>query len=255
MERKVIFILVDGMRRDALGAFDCAAYKDLKARGLCDIPARSVFPSITLPCHMSIFHSVPPERHNITSNTYVPMVRPVVSLIEWAHTHGKVCTMFYGWEQLRDISLPGHLRYSKFIRLEDYEGGTDEKLTEDLINTLPKHNPDFTFLYLGDTDHAGHSSGWMSDKYLETVNGAWECIRRVYDAFSDRYDIMITADHGGHDRMHGTTLDEDMNIALYAHFTGGEKLTGEASLLDIAPTVSQLLDIPCPTDWEGKSLL
>lgn len=44
--------------------------------GSYSLRARTVMPSVTLPCHMSLFHSVDPGRHGILTNTYVPQARP-----------------------------------------------------------------------------------------------------------------------------------------------------------------------------------
>lgn len=46
---------------------------EMMQRGTYTLEGSSVNPSVTLPCHMSIFHSVTPERHGITTNTYAPM--------------------------------------------------------------------------------------------------------------------------------------------------------------------------------------
>ena len=76
------------------------------------LQSRTVFPSVTLPCHMSMFHSVPPQRHGVLSNTYTPQVRPVSGLFDQAKMAGKTTAMFYGWEQLRDLGRPGSMTYS-----------------------------------------------------------------------------------------------------------------------------------------------
>ena len=67
---------------------------------------------------------------------------------------------------------------------------------------------------------------------------------------------MITADHGGHGRVHGTDLDEDMKIPL---FIGGNvgNLSGKwnnPTILDIAPTVAKLFGLSPNREWEGEAL-
>ena len=67
----------------------------------------------------------------------------------------------------------------------------------------------------------------------------------------------FTADHGGHDRTHGTDSPEDMTIPFIIKgkdFKAGEKLEN-VSIKDIAPTVAKLLDIAPDQAWEGKSLV
>ena len=77
---RVLLILVDGMRPDALK--NLATAQEFAQKSIYTMEARTVFPSVTLPCHMSLFHSVDPWRHGITTNVYTPQVRPVKGLCE-----------------------------------------------------------------------------------------------------------------------------------------------------------------------------
>ena len=77
MKEKVIIISIDGMRPDGLIKCKNPYVDELKEIASYTFDARTVFPSVTLPCHMSMFHSVPPERHGTTTNTYMPQVRPI----------------------------------------------------------------------------------------------------------------------------------------------------------------------------------
>ena len=72
---KVVLILLDGMRPDALDGIPLV--EELRKTASYTLDAETVFPSVTLPCHMSLFHSVDPSRHGILSNTYTPQVRPI----------------------------------------------------------------------------------------------------------------------------------------------------------------------------------
>ena len=74
---------------------------------------------------------------------------------------------------------------------------------------------DFSFLYLGYTDWAGHKYGWLSDEYMSALDNSWKNIARVVESLPEDYTVIITADHGGHDRTHGTELPEDMTIPMF----------------------------------------
>ena len=115
--KKVLLILCDGMRPDALK--DIPQVEKLKQKTTHTLSAKTVFPSVTLPCHVSLFHSVDPTRHGTTTNVYAPQVRPINGLAEVLKTAGKKCAMFFSWEQLKDITRPGSLEHSFFIK--DYE--------------------------------------------------------------------------------------------------------------------------------------
>ncbi len=255
MTKKCILILVDGMRPDALGPCGHPFCDAFSRTGAQQLDGRCVMPSVTLPCHISLFHSVPPQRHGTLTNDYAIQVRPVRSLMELLHQAGLTTAMLYSWEQLRDIALPGNLSHSRLISLHD-SPNTDTRLTDEALALLKAEQPDFTFLYLGETDEAGHAHGWMSKEYLSTLSNAWECIRRVAEATQDGYHLIVTADHGGHDRCHGTEEPEDMNIPIFVRTADGTPVTRDsASILDIAPTVCALLDCRPDRDWEGASLV
>ena len=85
---KVILISIDGMRPDGLTACGNPFVKTMMEKGSYAMDARTVMPSVTLPCHMSMFHSVPPERHGITTNLYMPQVRPVNGIMEQVKMQG-----------------------------------------------------------------------------------------------------------------------------------------------------------------------
>lgn len=80
--KKVILILVDGLRPDAVVNCGNPYGKELLKKGSYSLEAETVYPSVTLPCHVSLFLSVPPERHGTTTNTYTPQVRPINGLCE-----------------------------------------------------------------------------------------------------------------------------------------------------------------------------
>ena len=257
MDKKVILISIDGMRADGVQVCGNPYVEQLKKIGSYTFGAKTVFPSVTLPCHMSMFHSVTPERHGITTNTYMPQVRPVNGLFEQIKMSGKCSAMYYGWEPLRDISRPGSLIAAEYINAYSFEH-TDGMLTDNAISYVKKAKPDFVFLYMVETDEkGGHDSGWMSETYLDYISHAISNATRVIEEVGDEYTVIITADHGGHDRGHGTDMDEDMTIPMFFvgdEFEAGKELA-DVSILDLAPTIAKILDVPTAREWEGKSLL
>lgn len=256
--KKTILISIDGMRPDGFLACGNPFCKTMMELGSYTLKARSVFPSKTLPCHLSIFHSVPPQRHGVTTNTFVPFPHPVESLFEKIKAMGGISAMYYGWEPIRDISSPLSLKYADFICARQ-DDDTDRALTDRALERIEKSKPDFVFLYLVETDEkGGHDNGWMSTEYLGYISTAIDQVERVYREVGNEYTILVTADHGGHDRAHGTDLDEDMTIPMFFigdEFTPGKEWNDEISLLELAPTIADVMGIPLSSDWEGRSLL
>ena len=236
---KVILISVDGLRPDGLLACGNPYIHELMELAYYTLDGRTVMPSVTLPCHMSLFHSVTPQRHGITTNLYLPMARPVSGLFEQLQIRKRSCAMYYGWEPLRDVARPDSLRYSEYIH-SYAEESSDTVLTDSALERIRRSRPDFVFLYMVETDEkGGHDNGWMSEEYLRRVSIAVDNIKRVIEACGDEYTVIITADHGGHDRHHGLDIPEDMTIPMFyigRRFEAGKRFSG-GSILDIAPTV------------------
>lgn len=253
---KVILTLIDGMRPDALLACGNDYVDFLKKESSYIFDAKSVIPPVTLPCHVSLFHSVPPDRHGTLTNTYTVPVNPINGLFEQINKADKNAAMFYSWEKLRDVCNPGCLMASELLKIKTVDA-VDCRLTDKTLSFVEEFKPDFVFLYLGETDDiGGHRYGWMTEEYLQYINVAVECVKKVIQAVGDEYTVIVTADHGGHERTHGTNIPEDMNIPI---FFRGEKFEANkelcnVSLLDIAPTIAEIMDLTIPEEWEGKSM-
>lgn len=256
MSNKAILILADGMRPDALPSCGNAYAMELYENSAHTMEAKTVMPSVTLPCHMSLFHSVTPQRHGILSNVYVPQVRPVNGICEVLCHAAKTCAIYTNWNELRDLSQPAALEEYVFVGgLKTGYDTANRRVTDAAIAGIKRFAPDFLFVYLGYPDVMGHAHGWMSKPYLDSVAQCFACIEEIIHMLPDDYTAFITADHGGHDRIHGMDIPEDMTIPLIVHHKdlAHTDLTG-ASLLDIAPTITDLLGVAADKDWEGHVL-
>ena len=252
---KVLLMLMDGMRPDSLPGIPEA--QAMIARGSSAMDAQTVYPSVTLPCHMSLFHSVDPSRHGTTTNIFMPQVRPINGLFDVLKMGRKRTAMFYNWHELRDLGRPGSLSFEYY--LQGCSLGWEETtvpLTDAVIEHIQKYDPDFTFYYFAYPDEMGHAHGWMTERYQYAVEFCWKEAQRIIDTLPEDYVVIVVADHGGHDRTHGTAMPEDMNIPVI--ITGGPFAAGaqleNASIKDIAPTIAALLGVEAASEWEGKVL-
>ncbi|MGI6403372.1 MAG: alkaline phosphatase family protein [Oscillospiraceae bacterium] len=259
MSNKVLLILVDGMRPDSISAGGGVEFEEFFKSGSYSFQAKTTFPPVTLPCHMSLFHSVDPGRHGITTNTYIPQVRPIKGLVEVLTAGKKTSAFAYTWEELRDLSRPGdNLEHSWFMRHRlDTVLSLDHKATAAAKEMIQEYAPDFVFLYLAGADIWGHQRGWMSQEYLDSVKNAWECIQKISTDLPEEYTVIVTADHGGHNRRHGDDIPEDMTIPVVFKsrlFPKGKELE-HFDIRDIAPTIVDILGVEPDPEWEGKSIV
>lgn len=252
----VIFVMIDGMRPDAIAAAGCVHLPAFIQRGAHTFTAQSVMPSVTLPCHTSIFHSVPPGRHGITTNYYIPMARPLPGLVEVARKHGKKSAFVHNWEPLRDLSRPEQLVYSWYHE-PPLDMTYDDAMHREAVRVVSHEAYDFVFVYYGSVDTAGHAFGWMEDGYLAQLKHVDTLVGELLAAIPADAHVVIQADHGGHDRTHGTDMPEDMTIPWMAagpRITPGYTITRPVSLIDVAPTLAMLMDIPADEEWNGTAI-
>jgi predicted AlkP superfamily pyrophosphatase or phosphodiesterase len=252
----VIFIMTDGMRPDAIAAANTPVLDAFQQRAAYTMKAQSVVPSITLPCHMSIFNSVPPSRHGILENDYHPMVRPVTGLIEHLHRNEVRAGMYYNWDYLRDVYRPGYL-HTCFYANTAYNPDGDVIVVDHACEAIQRSAAEFYFVYLGTVDTMGHAMGWMSELYLLQVEAIDGLIGRVLDAAPDTAHVLIHSDHGGHERTHGTDSPEDMTIPWMLagpNIKQNYEIQQKVTLLDTAPTITALFGLPSHRDWEGQPI-
>lgn len=251
---KVILILVDGMRPDGFEGCGNSFTEELKKNSAYTLNARTAFPSKTLPCHLSLFYSVSPETHGTTTNTFTPKNDNLEGLFERLDAAQKKSCIYYNWEPLRDIAHPKAVTAAEYIRMGDVEDA-DSVVTEMALDGIKKYSPDFVFVYLGKTDDVGHSFGWMSQEYLDCINDTMNDVKTIIDKTKGKYTVILTADHGGHDKTHGFDNDEDMTIPMFVYGEKIEKgnLPEGVTILDIAPTILDIMDVNKPEKWEGKS--
>lgn len=257
MESKVLLVLVDGLRPDSIPLCPHPFLQAFLQSCTYTLHGLSVMPSITLPCHMSLFHSVLPSRHGIMDNTYHRPVHHIDGLFEVLKHQKKTCHFFYTWSELRDLCLPGSLAKSMLCNYYIYGVQADCEMCDYAIRSLENEKPDFIFYYTGNTDEVAHKYGWMSEEYLEAVALASQNVEKLFRTLPNDYSMVLTADHGGHARTHGLNIPEDMTIpiAFYgAPWQRGRELDS-IRLIDIAPTIAAMMGCTPSADWDGRSLL
>ncbi len=252
----VVLVLIDGARPDALLCAHCPNVSGLLAKGASSLQAMSVMPCLTLPCHASIVYSVSPLRHGILSNEWVPFAHHLPGLFDCVHSAKLKAAFFYNWEPLRDLSRPGDLAFSYF-RDNSHTPDGDQVIADEAARFIASEQPEFAFVYFGTVDMAGHTFGWMSDGYLRQLERVDAALGTVLSALNSHHTVVLQSDHGGHDREHGLNTAEDLTIPWMAsgpQVRRGHVIERDVSLLDTAPTIARLLNLPAPARWEGLCL-
>jgi arylsulfatase A-like enzyme len=113
---------------------------------------------------------------------------------------------------------------------------------------------------MGDVDIAGHMHGWMSPPYIAAIEANDRAVGLALSALNEaglreQYTVLLLADHGGHDKNHGTDMPEDMTIPWILNGPGVKSnyaIQTPVDLRDTAATITHLLGLERPAVWEGQ---
>jgi predicted AlkP superfamily pyrophosphatase or phosphodiesterase len=277
LARHVFIISIDGGKPAAISRSEMPVLQKLAAEGASTWVAQTIYPSITLPSHTSMLTGVGPEKHHILWNTWRPRagVVQVPTIFGEALHQGLSTAMFVGKEKFRHLAQPGTVSEFDFDRADatEYASSTLLQLLGMKSVTVParivgqraasyilRERPALCFIHFTDTDDAGHRYGWGSPQQLQafaSVDAALgEVLHSIEQAgIAEESVLIITADHGGHRKTHGSRTSDDMNIPWIAwganvkqNFTISEPIV----TYDTAATALWLLDVPCPASFDGK---
>lgn len=252
----VVIISFDGGKPAVMKESEMPVLMDLVSQSAVSWDAQTIFPSITLVSHTSMLTGVTPKRHKILWNNWNPGKRfvTVPTVFGLAKEKGLDTSMFVGKDKFKHLDVPGTVDQ---FEIPDYAA---VKVAEQAAAHIVEKKPELCFIHFADGDGAGHKHGWGSDEQKAAFadeDGALQTILDALDEAGIREEtvIILSADHGGNKRTHGSNSPEDMTIPWIAVGKGvkaGHTITEPITTYDTAATALWLLDIPFPEDWDGK---
>lgn len=253
LARHVIILSLDGARADALQRVWPAS---LRAQSAASWTAQTTLPSSTLPSHTSMVSGVGPETHHVRFNDWHPgqprLTLP--SIFTEVRRAGGTVRLLVAKRKLEFLAAAELVTYLSFPRHRQGD------VIEAAGRTFAEDRPTLLFIHVADPDDAGHRDGWMSEPYLNVIAEAPLLVARLLRdvAAAGRLGetlLIVTADHGGHGRTHGTARPEDVTIpwvALGGAARAGATLAQPIMTYDTAATVLHALGIPIPPGWQGR---
>jgi len=252
----VFIFSFDGGKPEVMKASSMPHLFALAKEGAATWQARTIFPSLTLPSHTSMLTGVGPDKHKMLWNDWEPqngMVK-VPTIFQLAHQHKLKTAMFVSKPKFIHLFLPGSCDN---FSLPSYEA----KVTAGVAASYIKNKkPNLCFIHFADSDSAGHTFGWGSNEQKKSLADEDDALEQIMEAIKSAgiektSVVILTADHGGHAKTHGSNKPEDMEIPWIVWgdtVKHGYSITAPVNTCDTAATALWLLDVPIPSDFDGK---
>lgn len=267
MKSKAILVLVDGLAWQV--AHDCMGF----LQGLCEAGRASLYrlecelPSLSRPLYECVLTGVRPVESGVVHNK-VERLSKETSIFHLAVQGGaKTAAAAYHWvselyncapyDPIRDRftdndQLP--IQHGVFYHGDTYP---DDHLLIDAEMLRRRHDCDFLFVHLMNTDDTGHKHGLDSMQYRNCARRADSYLSAIVPLWMDLgYQVMITSDHGmNKDHSHGGTLPEERQVPLFVignRFSHNPR--AEPRQVELCGTIAELLNVPHAKSW-NKELL
>lgn len=127
------------------------------------------------------------------------------------------------------------------------------EITVEILQAMKEKTHEVIFSNLCNADMVGHTANFPATvKAVEVID---DCLGKIGAAAAKKgYDLIITADHGNAEELKTSHTTNPVPLIIQsAKFKQLKR--DEAGLVDIAPTVLKLLNLPVPASMTGKSLV
>lgn len=263
--RRVVIVVLDGLRPDAIEAFDLSNIREMARRGAWTMSARTVSPSCTWPAMTSLVSGVPPERHGILRDSlHVPRpktrLEPLPKVLSRAGYPSAVFTsalpvLYRGTGRL----IARRLGFAE----ARFAGATAEEVTMTASKNLRSQERGLIVMHWADADQAGESHGWMTREYgdgCRQLDSAVGLLMKLTACSSDPHTLVIAlADHGGGGVTANDHCEEHrLNWTIPLILSGGsvrQTRLEEAHLLDVPTTAAWALGVTPPPAYAGRVLI
>jgi hypothetical protein len=253
--------------------------KNLVTNGYFTLHQRNQLPAMSAPNWSTLLTGLPPSDSGIHDNDWSitdsspkditePGLPPItgagaVPTTVWEHIHRQRPQATFGavycWDWLVNMVNPvDWIQHNHFCEEADDGCVRDQTLSWIKAGRFP----DFSFIYFGGIDEAGHSYGWGSPEYFEAADKVdvyiGEIIAALHDnGLLDSILIGITADHGGIDKGHGGFDQINMETPLIYFNAGGRIRKGlidePLSNIRFLPTLMNAVGLSTPA-YMGRPL-
>lgn len=204
----VLVVSIDALHPDALSVKTSPTLHALMLSGRYTLEGMSVAPPLTLVAHTAMMTGLAPEASGKTDNEWKPGMPRVTwpTLFDDARRRGFRTAFHYAKQKL------GYLVNDA---VDEHALAPDDGIDRTRA-FFRKGGKRFAFLHVSGLEYAGTDHGWLSAEYLDELSTIDQALAPLFAdlAKRGRHVIVVTSDHAGHDRQHGTSHPEDFKVPL-----------------------------------------
>lgn len=205
---RVVIVSIDAWHPASISAQRTPVIAALMQQGSYTLNGRSTEPPKTLIAHTAMMTGLSPQQNGKTDNLWSPGDPQVgvPTIFDLARARGYRTGYFYSKRKLGYLENPA-IDEAVFDSL-----GSQEKA----LGFLKQGGHRFAFVHISGLDVSGPESGWLSEDYLETLFYIDLELKELVDYLQQQgsYLLILTSDHAGHGKEHGTSDPEDYRLPL-----------------------------------------
>lgn len=263
-KKKVLVIGIDGCRPDCLEAAKTPNMDFLRKNGAYtnsayaggELGKDTQQPTVSGPGWVSITTGVWANIHGVTNNKFtgynIEKAPHFFKRIK-AQNEKLYLSSISQWHPVNSKILTPSTK-ADFVLNPPDKGVSVKELT---IKHLKEKKPDVLFVHFDDVDHAGHATGYGTDKpkYIKSIEETDENIGHILKEIHNRKDedwlVIVTTDHGGIRKGHGGQSKEERTIFIIAHGSSVKKgiVSEGPGHVAVPPTVFRHLGLKIDSEW------
>lgn len=249
----VVIVSFDGGKPASILKSQMPVLSKIVSEGAYTWKAETIFPSLTLPSHTSMMTGVEPNVHRFLWNEWREEkgLIAIPTIFTLAKNAGMKTALFATKQKFRHFETPHTL--DKFT----YFDRNSQQIAAEAALYFKAENPNLIFVHFQDADKAGHKFGWESSEQILALEESDKALGMLFSAIEESKrscTLIITADHGGTAKGHGSNSADDTHIPWIAwgHKVQKQELQSPIKTTDTAATALYLLGVSIPSTWSGQ---
>jgi predicted AlkP superfamily pyrophosphatase or phosphodiesterase len=209
--QNVVIISIDALHPAALNAETTPTIHREMRQGAYTLDGQSTNPPLTLISHTAMFTGLGSDKSGKLDNQWQPGEPTIArrTIFNSAKQKGFQTGFYYSKHKL------GYL-VNEAVDVYRWSREDAIDLAEAFVRTPGRH---FVFLHVSGLDFVGPEHGWLSAEYMEELSFIDEYLTPLIRLVKEQknYLIIITSDHAGHGKIHGSQHPDDFRLPFIIH--------------------------------------